>query len=146
MAALGFLAFQQLSLVAVSEGYSSLWCQVFLPPWTLLFQSTGSRSVGSVVVVRGLSCPKACGIFLEQGLSLCPLQRPPGKSAKFLMSELVTTGSIDEGSSQRGGKVTGNLLHASRPTVSSHFSSRILSKSLKSLPLCFQSPLCLCPQ
>ena len=29
--------------------------------------------MGSVVVVRGLSCPKACGIFLDQGLNLGPL-------------------------------------------------------------------------
>ena len=29
--------------------------------------------VGSVVVVHGLSCSVACGIFLEQGLNPCPL-------------------------------------------------------------------------
>ena len=28
---------------------------------------------GSVVVVRGLSCSVACGIFLDQGLNLCLL-------------------------------------------------------------------------
>ena len=27
----------------------------------------------SVVAVHGLSCPKACGIFLDQGLNRCPL-------------------------------------------------------------------------
>ena len=27
----------------------------------------------SLVKIRGLSCPAACGIFLEQGLNLCPL-------------------------------------------------------------------------
>ena len=27
----------------------------------------------SVLVVHGLSCPMACGIFLDQGLNLCPL-------------------------------------------------------------------------
>ena len=29
--------------------------------------------MGSVVVVHGLSCPVACGIFLDQGLNLWPL-------------------------------------------------------------------------
>ena len=29
--------------------------------------------VGSVVVAQGLSCHTACGIFLDQGLNLCPL-------------------------------------------------------------------------
>lgn len=43
----------------------------------------------------------------------------------------------------RGWNITGNLLHASRLRVSSHFSSRTFPKSRKSLPLCFQSPLCL---
>ena len=28
---------------------------------------------GSVVVVHGLSCPAACGIFPDQGLNQCPL-------------------------------------------------------------------------
>ena len=27
----------------------------------------------SLVKIRELSCPAACGIFLEQGLNLCPL-------------------------------------------------------------------------
>ena len=30
--------------------------------------------IGSVVVVHGLSCPMACGIFPDQGLNPCPLQ------------------------------------------------------------------------
>ena len=29
--------------------------------------------MGSVVVVLRLSCSMACGIFLDQGLNLCPL-------------------------------------------------------------------------
>ena len=29
--------------------------------------------MGSVVVVHGLSCSAACGIFLDQGMNLCPL-------------------------------------------------------------------------
>ena len=35
------------------------------------FSCCGAR--GSVVVVLGLSCPMACGIFLDRGLSPCPL-------------------------------------------------------------------------
>ena len=51
----------------------------------LLLQGTGSRCAGSVVTTLGLSCPTACGIFLDQGLNPCPLHRqadsgPPGKS------------------------------------------------------------------
>ena len=30
---------------------------------------------GSVVVEHGLSCPAACGIFLDQGSNLCPLHQ-----------------------------------------------------------------------
>ena len=33
--------------------------------------STGSRAGALVVVVHGLSCSKACGIFLDQGLNPC---------------------------------------------------------------------------
>ena len=33
----------------------------------------GSRAWASVVVARGLSCPAACGIFLDQGSNQCPL-------------------------------------------------------------------------
>ena len=43
------------------------------------FNSCGSRaldclrsSCGSVVVVHGLTCPTACGIFSDQGLNPCP--------------------------------------------------------------------------
>ena len=51
----------------------------------------GSRHMGSVVVVYGLSCPRACGIFPDQGLNLHALcwkhgvitPRPLGKSFKI---------------------------------------------------------------
>ena len=33
----------------------------------------GLCSTGSVAVAHRLSCSEACGIFLEQGLNLCPL-------------------------------------------------------------------------
>ena len=53
--------------VAESGGYSlrcmgfSLWCLPLM--W----------STGSVVVAHGLCCSEACGVFLEQGSNLCPL-------------------------------------------------------------------------
>ena len=62
----------RLSLVAVS-GYSLLWSLGFSLQWLLLLQSTGSRCMGSVVLVHGLRCPPACGIFLDQGSNPCPL-------------------------------------------------------------------------
>ena len=68
-----FVAARGLSLVAASGGYSSLWCMGFSLQWLLLSWSTGSRRVGSVVVVHGLSCSAACGIFPDQGSNPCPL-------------------------------------------------------------------------
>ena len=56
------------------------WGSGLLTWWLLLLQSTGSRHAGSLaaalcsaVGVHGLSCPVACGIFLDQGSNLCPL-------------------------------------------------------------------------
>ena len=57
-----FVAARGLSLVAVSGGYSSLWCMGFSLWWLLLLQNTGSRRVGfsscgtraSLVMVHGL--------------------------------------------------------------------------------------------
>ena len=76
-----FVVARGLSLVAVSGGYSSLWCVGFSLRWLLLFWSTGSRCVafshcgmlGSVVVAHGLSCSATCGIFPDQGWNPCPL-------------------------------------------------------------------------
>ena len=42
--------------------------------WFLSLQSTGPRLLGSLVAVHGLSCSAACGIFLDEGSNLCPLQ------------------------------------------------------------------------
>ena len=47
-------------------GCSSLRCAGFLWWWLLLW------GTGSVVVMHGLSCSVACGIFLDLGLNLCP--------------------------------------------------------------------------
>ena len=38
-----------------------------------LIAEHGLQTVGSVVVIHRLSCPLACGIFLDQGLNPCPL-------------------------------------------------------------------------
>ena len=62
-----------ISLVVASGVCSSLQCPGFSLQWLLLLQSMDSRHVGSVVVALGLSYSMACGIFLDQGLNLCPL-------------------------------------------------------------------------
>ena len=66
-----FVAAHGLSLVAASGGYSLLRCAGFSLRWLLFLRSTGSRRTGSVVVVHGLSCSAACGIFWDQGLNPC---------------------------------------------------------------------------
>ena len=58
-----FVTERGLSLVAVSRGYSSLWCVGFSLWWLLLLRSTGSRragfsSCGSQALERRLS---SCG-------------------------------------------------------------------------------------
>ena len=45
--------------------------------WWLLLQSTGSRHTGAEIVVHGLSCPVACGIFLTQELNWSLLHWQP---------------------------------------------------------------------
>ena len=89
----GFSAVCGLSLVAASEGYSSLQCMGFSSWWLHLLRSTGSRCVGfcscgswasvvvahgfqragSVAVAHGPSRSAACGIFPDQGSNLCLL-------------------------------------------------------------------------
>ena len=88
-----FIAAHGLSLVAVSGGYSLLWCTGFSLRWLLLLRSMGSRrtgfsscgarasvvvtrglwSTGSVVAAHGISCSVACGIFPDQSSNPCPL-------------------------------------------------------------------------
>ena len=58
--------------------------------WLLLLRSTGSRCVGSGVVVRRLHCPAACGVFPDRGLDSAPAlaggfltTAPPGRSQTF---------------------------------------------------------------
>ena len=38
----------------------------------LVVAAPGPQGTGSVVVVLGLGCSAACGIFLDQGLNLFP--------------------------------------------------------------------------
>ena len=68
-----------LSLVATSWGFSPLWCAGFSLWWLLLLWRTGCRHMGtavavcrlkgtgSAVVVHGLNCCAASGIFPDQG-------------------------------------------------------------------------------
>lgn len=59
-----FVAEHGLCLVEASGGYSFLWFVGFSLQRLLLW-----RSVGSALVVQGLSCPRACGIGRSQGSS-----------------------------------------------------------------------------
>ena len=68
-----FISVRGLSLVAASGGHSSSRCTGLSLLRPLLFRSTGSRRVGSVIVAHGPSCSAACGIFPDQGPNLRPL-------------------------------------------------------------------------
>ena len=68
-----FVSVRGLSLVAASGGHSSSRCAGLSLSRPLLLWSTGSRRAGSVIVAHGPSCSAACGIFPDQGSSLCPL-------------------------------------------------------------------------
>ena len=63
-----------------------------------LLRSSGSRCAASVVVVRGLSCSMARGIFPEQGSNSCPLHgqvdAKPGKRCFFLYSALSSVHTL----------------------------------------------------
>ena len=68
-----FISVRGLSLVVASGGHSSSRCAGLSLSRPLLLRSTGSRHVGSVVVVHGPSCSAACGTFPDQGSNPCPL-------------------------------------------------------------------------
>ena len=61
------------SLVVESEGYSLVAVGRLLFTVTSLVAEHRLQGMGSVVVVYGVSCSVAYGIFLDQGLSLCLL-------------------------------------------------------------------------
>ena len=88
-----FIGSRGLSLAAVSRGYSSWRCMSFSLRWLLLLRSTGSRRTGfsscgtwaqqswlmgsraqaQQLLLHGLSCSAACGIFPDQVSNPCPL-------------------------------------------------------------------------
>ena len=63
------------SPVGASGGHSSSRCAGLSPLRPPLFQGTGSRCTGSVVVAHGPSRSAAYGILPDQGSNLCPLHR-----------------------------------------------------------------------
>ena len=66
------VAARGLSLVVESGGYSC--CRAWaLGTRASVVVARGLQNVGSVVVVQGLSCSAACGIFPDQGSNPCPL-------------------------------------------------------------------------
>ena len=81
VAVLGLCCVHELSLAMVIRGYFLFVVLRFSLRWLLSLQSTGSRvcrlqylqHMGSVVVVHGVSCLEACGIFLDQESNLGPL-------------------------------------------------------------------------
>ena len=72
------------------------------------FSCCGGQAPGaqaSVVVVHGLSCSVACGIFPDQGSNPCPPALaggsvstvPPGKSLSFAFNLAVSRGTLHAG-------------------------------------------------
>jgi len=54
--------------------------------------------MGSVVAAPGLSCPEACGIFLDQGSNLCPCtgrQSHQGSSQNVVLISYYNMTDID---------------------------------------------------
>ena len=85
LATLGLCCCTWAPLVAVSGGYSSLWCTGFLLQWRLLLQLSSSRAQ-----VHGLWCCAASGIFPDQGSNPCLLHCrwiPPGKPPPWVFRE-----------------------------------------------------------
>ena len=77
---LGHSGFQSCDTGLISCGSRASECAGFrscgcLAPGHLGFSSCGTQlqSTGLIVVVQGLSCPAACGIFPDPGSNPCPL-------------------------------------------------------------------------
>ena len=80
------MAVHQLSLAAASGSRSLVAMRGLLIVGAYLLAEHRLWDTGSVAVVHGLSCAKACGIFPEPGLNPCPPywqadSGPPGKSS-----------------------------------------------------------------
>ena len=73
LAVLGLHRCVGFSLAAASMGSSPVVVEGFLPVAASLTLEHGLQGAGSVVV-HGLSCPEAGGIFPEQGLNQCSLR------------------------------------------------------------------------
>ena len=74
LSALGLVTVRAFSLVVVSRDYSPVAVQRPVIAVTSLIAEHGlSSTQASIVVVHRLSCPKACGIFPDQGSNPCPL-------------------------------------------------------------------------
>ena len=69
-----FIAMCGLCLVAVSRGFSWLWRGRRLLIVVASLVEQGLYSPGSILVVLGLSCSRACRILLDQGLNQCLLR------------------------------------------------------------------------
>ena len=61
------------SLVVASKGYSLVGGFFWRGVETSVAVRAGVSRTGSIAVVFWLSCFAACGVFLDQGLNLCPL-------------------------------------------------------------------------
>ena len=68
-----FIGAHRLSLIAKSRDSLIEASRLLIAGASLVAEHGFQGAWASVVVVLGLSCPMACGIFLEQGLNRCPL-------------------------------------------------------------------------
>ena len=80
-----------LALVAkVGGGTPSLWRGSFSLQWLLSLWNTSCRCTRtSAVAAHGLSCYPGCGIFLDQGLNLCPL-----KTGRWILNRWTTRAAL----------------------------------------------------
>ena len=68
-----FVAAHSLPLAAANRGYSLVAVQRLLVAAASRCRAWALVTWASVVLAFRPSCPTACGIFLDQGLNLCPL-------------------------------------------------------------------------
>ena len=68
-----FVAVRRLLIAWLHCGGFSCCGALALGAWASVVAAIRLQSAGSVVVVQGLSCSAACGIFPDQGSNPCPL-------------------------------------------------------------------------
>ena len=91
-----FTAECRLSLAAVSGGYSLVAvCGLLIAAASLVAEHRLQGIEASVVVVPGLSCPEACGIFLDQGSNWCPQYQTGRRILNHLTTREVQGPSFD---------------------------------------------------